>query len=77
MVFLVYYLESRDTILKITHNIHFHDKIRKHLTNPNYFFSWAIGKIYSGLKNEFESSKKNEPSITEVLLYMEHQLRSG
>ena len=43
-----------------THNIQFHDKIRKF---PYIFL--AIGRILQGLKNECESSKVNKPSVCE------------
>ena len=47
-----------------THNIQFHDKIRKLL---KYLFSWATGRVSQGLKNEFELAMVNEPSVFELL----------
>ena len=49
-----------------THNIQFHDQNKK-TKIPNYLFSCAIGRILYGLKNEFESSRVNEPSGFESL----------
>ena len=45
----------------ITHNIQYHDKIRKKSLN--------IGRILEGLKKEFESSTVNEPSVFEPLRF--------
>ena len=39
-----------------THNIQFHDQIRKF---PSIFVFLTIGRISLGLKNEFESYKVN------------------
>ena len=65
-------LEGLDgAILMSTHNIHFHDKVRKFTKNwTKYLFSWAIGRISQGLKNEFEEATVNEPWVfkLEVLL---------
>ena len=50
-----------------THNIQFHDKIRKF---PFIFvFLRAIRKISLGLKNEFELAMVNEPSVFELLRF--------
>ena len=47
-----------------THNKQFHDEIENFL---NYLFSWAIGRILQGLKNEFELAMVKEPSVFELL----------
>ena len=55
-----------------THNIHFHDKIRKMLEiylNIFFIFYCAIGRISQGLKNEFELAMVNEPSVFESLKF--------
>ena len=62
MVCWVYSLELPEAILMSTHNIQFHDTMRKfHKKIPRYLFSWAIGRIQLGLKNEFESAMVNKP----------------
>ena len=48
-----------------THNIHFHDKIRKF----PYLFSLAIGRISYRLKNVFELAVVNEPSVFVLLRF--------
>ena len=51
-----------------THNIQFHDKIKKIL---KYLFSSAIGRISLGLKNEFELAMVNEPSRFDcIIIYL-------
>ena len=50
-----------------THNIQFHDKIRKKI--PDFLFSRAIGRIPLGLENEFQLATVNEPSGFELLRF--------
>ena len=50
---------SRTTYNFMTKEEHFH----------KYLFSGAIGRIWQGLKNEFESAMVNEPSVFELLRF--------
>ena len=50
-----------------THNIPF--LIRKRKNNINYPKSAAMGVVSRGLKNEFETTKVNEPSVLEPLKF--------
>ena len=51
-----------------THNIQFHDKIRK-LKFPEIFVFLRYRKNFVGLKNKFESAMVNEPSGFELLKF--------
>ena len=49
-----------------THNIQFHDEIKKILL---FFYFVAIGRTSQGLKNKFELAMVNEPSVFELLRF--------
>ena len=49
-----------------THNIQFHDKIRKF---PKIFVFLSCRKNFVGAKNEFELAIVNEPSVFELLRF--------
>ena len=49
-----------------THNIQFHDKIRKF---PQIFVFMSYRKNFVWTNNEFESSMVNEPSLFELLRF--------
>ena len=54
-------------------NIHFHDKIIKFrlgILKYLYFFSYRKNFLRTQ-KKKFESAKVNEPSVFEVLLYLD------
>ena len=55
-----------------THNIQFHDKIKKK-KNPNIYFLERSVEFRRESKTDFESSQVNEPSVfvIEDLLYLE------
>ena len=55
-----------DAILMSTHNIQFHDKIRKF---TKYLFSWAVERISQSLKNGFEWGMVNKPSVFQLLRF--------
>ena len=56
-----------EAILMSTHNIPF--SIYKKKINLNYLKFAAMGFLYQGLKNEFETAVVNEPSVLEPLKF--------
>ena len=54
-----------------THNIQFHDKIRKKI--PKYLFSWAIGRIFVGTEKRdriIDGKRAIRVRAIEVILYL-------
>ena len=49
-----------------THNIQFHDKIRKF---HKVFVFLSYGRILKGLKNKFKLATINEPSVFKLLKF--------
>ena len=66
-----------EAILMSTHNIQFHDKIRKKI--PKYLFSWAIGRILYGLKKKvriIHGKRAIRVRAIEVILYNDYLVYS-